>query len=61
MQHQGYGMTKKEYEKYKTLAYARHDVTENQQKFIKPITDADVAYMKKALNAPDVNMFIQLV
>jgi hypothetical protein len=59
----GYGMTRKEFEKYKALALARNDVDENRKKFWKnsQITDADIEYMKKALEAPDVNLFLKVI
>ena len=59
--HKGFGMTAKEFAMYRAKAYARQDVLENQKKFQTPITDADVAYMVKALDATDVNQFLAVV
>ena len=58
----GYGMTRKEFEKYKSLALAKNDIEENRKKFWKnQITDADIEYMKKAMEAPDVNQFVAVM
>ena len=54
-------MTRREFEMYKALAYARHDVEDNRKKFRQPITDADIDYMKKAMEAPDVNLFLAVI
>jgi len=59
--HKGFGMTAKEFAMYRAKAYARRDVRENQQKFQTPITDADVNYLKKALDAPDVDQFLAVI
>lgn len=54
-------MTAKEFAMYRSKAYARKDVRENQKKFHKNITDADISYMKKAIEAPDVNLFLAVI
>lgn len=59
--HKGFGMTRREYEMYRAKAIVRHDIETNQQKFRQQITDADVAYMVKALEAPDVNLFVDVM
>ena len=58
-----YGFTRQEYEAYKAKAYVRHDVADNRQKFQKNsvIGDAEIAYLRKAMEAPDVNLFVRLV
>ena len=56
-----YGMTVREFEMWKTKALARNDVQENLQKFRNKITDADVAYINNAAEAPDVNLFLKVI
>lgn len=58
----GCALTKKEFERLKALAVAKNDVAENRKKFWRnQITDADIAYMVKAMEAPDVNQFLAVI
>lgn len=54
--HEGYGMTKHEYEMYRAKIIAE----DNQKKFRNPITDEDIAYLVKALEAP-VDLFVKII
>jgi len=55
------GWTKREYDNYRALVIAKSDMVENQKKFLRPITDADVEFLKKAMEAPDVNLFVSVM
>lgn len=60
--HAGCGMTRQEYTKYRAMVLAKNDVDENRKKFWgNQITDADIAYMKMAAEAPDVNLFLAVI
>ena len=55
------GWTRREYDNYRAMVIAMSDVVENQKKFRQPITDADIDYLKMAMEAPDVNLFVSVM
>jgi len=63
MKHQPVGMTMKEFWLWKAKAYAKDDIEKNRKKFWRnqPIGEAEIAYLKNVMEAPDVSQFIALV
>jgi len=56
-----FGFTAKEWQEASSRAYARIAVeTQKKPNRTESISQADVDYMTKCANAPDVNMFLQL-
>ena len=63
MMNGGFGMTMKQFEKWKAKAYTKDDIAKNRKKFWKNnvIGEAEISYLKKALEAPDVNQFLAVM
>ena len=57
-----FGYTAREWKEESTRAYARIAVETQKKPYNRgPITNADVDYLTKCANAPDVNTFLQLM
>ena len=57
----GMGLTMRQFNAWKTQVFAQEDIQNNVKKFRNQITEADVEYIKNALEAPDVNQFLGVI